>query len=254
MGVWLGPMGGKVKGGGDVDYTGNGEFYSDGNGNWEIMLKSSGTLTFKKSPGIVDVFLVGAGNDGSAGSIKYDQTHSRAIGGTGGEAGGTATKTVSGLRRNVGYAAKVGVTSGGDMDTEIFDESVYGYITPGAEGAWSGEIGVDPGSGNAGAVTGGSKAFGESGTHFGGDTMFGVPGGGGAAAVSTNGSAIAASGNGGTITTGTWTASGGGNAAANTGNGGGGGAGLMKSGRSDASSSYGTGADGCIIIRNHRGD
>ena len=67
MGVYLGPMGSPVMFIGQDDFTFSGTSqYASSGANWEIAFKASGTLKFKKNPGPIDVFLVGAGGDGAA--------------------------------------------------------------------------------------------------------------------------------------------------------------------------------------------
>ena len=49
-------------------YTGSHTLLDDGDGNWRIKFLTSGTLTFLKNPGSMDLFLVGGGGGGCNGS------------------------------------------------------------------------------------------------------------------------------------------------------------------------------------------
>lgn len=121
-----------MAGGGGVDaglpkftYTGNYQLVDDGksNGrqNWRLKLLTSGTLTFTRSPGTLDVFLVGAGGSGGGGFS----------GGNGGTNGGSGSK---------GSEGQGGAGQG--TTTREFGEST-GQIYAGGGGGSGGKAGDD---------------------------------------------------------------------------------------------------------------
>ena len=104
MGVWLGPTSGKFKGESDFEFGGTYEFASDGSGNWEIALLNSDILKFKKTPGVVDIFMVGGGNPGGIGSA----TSNSDTGGAGGAGGECKTFLSISLTKNTNYTITIG--------------------------------------------------------------------------------------------------------------------------------------------------
>ena len=263
MGVWLGPMGSPVKFIGQDDFIFSGTSqYASSDTNWEIALKTSGTLKFKKNPGPIDAFLVGGGQAGSNGSLGDNQV--TAIGGRGGDGGKRKTETNIEAKKNKEYVIVVG-TSGNDSSITIGGtaySSSSGTKSNGGYGAncTQGGTKVDaPAPGTTNGPEDGDYAFGISGTLIGGGTKYGASGGGGAAGRRSD-YARGARSNGGTtgggaggyidqtgLTTGDPVAG-----TANTGSGGGGGWAIVESYGSLTSSNGAVGGNGIIIIRNHR--
>lgn len=218
-----------------ITYTGSYLAINDGGGNWRIKFLTSGTLTFLKEPGNIDLFLVGGGGGGAlyygGGGGGYVNTQSNisvivstgysiSIGSGGGNQGGVS--------RAFGYSAAGGYKYPGSVDNGDGGNGGSG----GGGGAYSGTAGNGGENGSDGQAS--SAAPGGYGDHVttrefqeaGGDLYAGggagnsrvggtdgQPGAGGGGAASSNG-------------------------VANTGGGGGGGG--------------GTGGSGIVIIRNHR--
>ena len=259
MGVWLGPRGtGKFSGEDDFTFNGSSYQFAASGGNWEIALKDSGTFQFKKDPGMVDIFLVGGGDPGTAGHMGSSQ--SMAVGGDGGSGGECIT-----LRGLTLGRALCSVTIGKSGANTSFVSSsiglsaiaVHGANANGGTGAYSTYGG---GGADAGQPGNGSLAFGESGTLIGGSTLFGAGAGGGAASRASDG-AIAdwsyggttGGGNGGSASyyNGQYTNAGE-NGDANTGSGGGGGGALVLAFGNVQHADGGAGGSGIVILRNHR--
>lgn len=122
-------------------FTGRYFFASDEDGNFELALLESGTLTWLTNPGKVDLCLVGAGQDGGdaffdgGGSGDWDYNDSFINSGPGGDSGGVFT------RRGITLRGNCQVTVGEDgADTEFsngaqFFSSSAGAIRSGGTGA-----------------------------------------------------------------------------------------------------------------------
>ena len=159
-----------VGGGGDAGggfpeftYTGTHQLINDGkvNGkqNWRLKLLTSGTLTFKKSPGNIQVFLVGGGGAGA--------------GGGGGGGGYTKTVMYSAVKETP-YSIIIGAggtpwpnvaTSG---STSAFGSTVNGGTAGEAHGRQTGGDGGS-GGGGLGGVGGSNGANGASSAAIGGN-------------------------------------------------------------------------------------
>lgn len=63
------------------------EFFRDENGNWELLLLESGTLNWLKSPGFVDMCLIGAGKNGGDGQVTGMYRGDYVYSGKGGDGG-----------------------------------------------------------------------------------------------------------------------------------------------------------------------
>lgn len=221
----------------EFTYNGTYELIEDDNYNWRIKFLTSGTLTFNKDTGYLDVFLVGGG--GKGGSLKSSS------GGAGGGGGGR-TLTASYLpTKDVEYSIVIGGSAG---NTEAFGSTAKcgenGSSSGGGDGGSGGGARGSKGGTNGGD---GSSRDGEEnnigygqGTNtyeFGekGSTLYSGGGGGGAwGGNSTN------YGDAGDETAGSGGGSNGKAGIANRGGGGGGG------------TTGGNGGSGIVIIRNHR--
>lgn len=254
MGVWLGPISGKFKKSSDYIFTGSHEFYSDTAGNWEIALKSSGNFLFKKTPGAIDIFLVGGGGKGQDG--YGTNSGATANGGSGGSGG--QVKTISNIEvtRNTNYSIIIGAS---DQDTTGFGQRAIG--AGGIAGGY-GSYSTLGGGGRSGAAgTNGSLAFGEPNTLAGKNIFFGASGGGAASARTDDyagqdpkdGGATGGGRGGAASAYSGGSASSGSSGQINTGAGGGGGGAVVYKGQYYVyGASGGLGGSGIIIIRNHR--
>jgi hypothetical protein len=83
-----------------IAFDGNFDFAEDGS-NWELALYGSGTLRFKGTPGLVDVFVVDGGKPGN------DAQNTAGDGGAGGNGGNYKTTTIR-LKRGIQYQVSVG--------------------------------------------------------------------------------------------------------------------------------------------------
>lgn len=289
MGVWLGPMGSNKVSfitENDYEYTNASitpVYVSDGQGvNWEIVLKGSGKLKFKKNPGAIDIFMVGGGSSGGKGSA----TSTKTIGGNGGQGGEckTFTPESSSISRDKSYEITIGnggVASettepnpGGSTTFKINDTTILTALG-------GGETGCTGAVGGAGAKYESRRVYSTSGnpgtfafevenaSMYSPSTRYGGSGGGGSARLWTPNGYVptgfnvyhdSASGGasyggvGGYAPGGTYEVSSAGGAArlGNTGSGGGGGAGDWDKDGFNNSKNGGAGAAGIIIIRNHR--
>ena len=247
--IW--PMGGG-KGLPEFTYTGTYQVIDDGNDNWRIKFKSSGTLIFTKLNGAkkgIDVFLVGGGGNGA---------NAKGCGSGGGGGGYTTTVGNVAVLRSAEYQITVG---GSQQASTGFGATA----NAGSNGVWKGaggNGGAGGGRGNAGNSSpggkGGSNGGSSSGTGQGTSTRefwaidkdatatLYAGGGGGGATFGKGG----AGGDGGGGAGGGYSGGQAGKAGtANTG-GGGGGAGAWSS---DAGTKYGgAGGSGIVIIRNAR--
>ena len=238
-------------------YTGTAEKIDDGNGNWRIKLKTSGTFKFTSLGnwnGLIDVFCVGGG--GAGGSGYWDAGNGYGKAGSGGYtktqksvqsvantsysivigAGGQSAFASGGSTSAFGVAAGGGTKLGGGSGGGAYGN---GDVNNGGSNGGNGDpqdaanIGIDhwgsPGKGQ-GTTT---REFGES-----SGTLY--AGGGGAGG---NGSAQAKGGSGGGGN-GAWNGNQPTSGEENTGGGGGG----MYYGLTI----LGKGGSGIVVIRNHR--
>lgn len=230
-------------GGGGVDaglpkftYTGNYQLVDDGksNGrqNWRLKLLTSGTLTFTRSPGTLDVFLVGAGGGGY-------------YGGGGGGRTLTTTKEVS---VNTGYAVVIGAGSksaNGGTTTALGLSAAGGGKangkTGGAGGSGGGGFSGGNGGTNGGSGSKGSEGQGGAGqgttTREFGESTGQIYAGGGGGSGGKAGDNTAGAGQGSYSATLS-------NGKANTGGGGG--------GVNYSAGGFSSGGSGIVILRNHR--
>ena len=249
-------------------YTGNFEIANEGTADWKIRLLSSGTLTFKEEPPLIDIFLVGGGGGGGTGKAKSSGSETIGpFGSGGGGGGGGYTKTVTKLTANVETAYSVVIGAGGTSGqaggtTSAFSYSVNGGGAGGSVSTIS-ESTANEGKPGTGGSNGGAgyRYLNAPSTNPGSD---GVPGqgtttrefgestgtlyaGGGAGGRGTNGYV----GNSDSATGG---AGGGGNSGtagtANTGGGGGGGNGTNQF----AAGAGASGGSGIVVIRAYKED
>lgn len=238
-------------------YSGDNEKIDDGNGNWRIKFKSSGTLKFTnlgKWDGKLDVFLVGGGCAGGSGYWDAGNGYGKA-----GSGGYTTTQKSIYATANTAYSIAIG--AGGQSafapggNTSAFGVAAGGgtKLSGGSGGGAYGNREVNNGGSNGGngdpqdaANIGidhwGSPGKGQGTTtrEFGESTGTLYAGGGGAGG---NGSrqAVGGAGGGGN---GAWNGNQPTSGAANTGGGGGG----MYYGLTIV----GKGGSGIVVIRNHR--
>ena len=136
--------GGSIGGLPQFTYTGEYTLLDDGDKNWRIKLLTSGTLTFTKAPGLVDVFLVGGGG-GASGSVRR----------CGGGAGGKTLTTMISLEATsydivIGSGGNAGTTAG----TKGGDTTAFGLTATGGGAGKGGSNTTDSKGGSGG--TGGS--------------------------------------------------------------------------------------------------
>lgn len=233
-------------------------YYSAGNDtDWEIAVLGNGQFKFKKNPGLIEVFAVGAGNPG--GSISQENSaYIGAPGGNGGEVLYYDNVTVS---RNNPYAITIGQNGG---DTIISGLDITARGGQGLQGATPARAGSGSTDGSPG--TSGELAFNGDDSAISSiqGTLYGSSGGSGSAKSTNGGSLIeryggqpgwtstdhttyprSSYGTGGGLPTPTPKAG-----RANTGQGGGGDSNI--DGSSGTGSGSAAGGSGIIIIRNHR--
>lgn len=267
-------------------YTGTYSVVDDGDAGWRIKFLTSGTLTLS-SPRIIDVFLVGGGASGNAGSNLYVEQLS--CGGGGGGAGYTKTYKSVTTQANKSYSIVIGAggasVSAKDNGSPTKGKSggstkAFGYTAAGGTAYWpaSNYLANGGGSGGSGGANGGqewadeydkptaagyngSNAVGGSAAHGAGQgettREFGeasgklYAGGGGGGGVNYNGSTYSGtaggSGGGGRGASHNTTA---GDGTANTGGGGGGG--FVSWQPAQRRRASGDGGSGIVVIRNHR--
>lgn len=97
----LDPGGGPITAG-KISFDGPSAFARAGK-DWELALKGSGTLRFLVSPGLVDVWILDAGEPGASGSVSGGYVYS----GKGGDGGLHRLHTLR-LRPGVDYAVTIG--------------------------------------------------------------------------------------------------------------------------------------------------
>lgn len=226
----------------EYTFTGESELVGDPESDWMIYLKSSGTLNFDYSDP-VDIFMIGGGSNGTAGTPGYGSGYNPGgypTGGAGGD-GGKYIQDTSGISlSHKDYEVVVGA-AGQDTIFDVYDtsngtESGKGGASKGA-GSYNGNIGADGITAFDGNIYGAGGGEGGAGRDY---SYSGGAGGnrGGGRGGNGNTSVHAESGQ---------------PATANTGSGGGGGAGWSEyyigqhyAGRG------GAGGSGIVIIRNHR--
>lgn len=256
-------------------YSGQSSFAGSLDGDWELVLKTSGTLTFQAAPDTVDIFLCGGGGGGAHWSENWDSGVGFYWGGGGG--GGGYRNTASGVTVNPGTAYSIAIAGGGSPSptsgvgngavggTAGGTSSGLGYSAaggacpknpfwttgPGGAGGSSGGHGGGGTGAPASAGADGAYAFGSSTLSlpsFGAGYMFGG-GGAGGGGYRTDGTAEYSGKSGGKSGGGASRGYGAGSGVAGSGvaNSGGGGAGT-----SVYAGSAGSGGSGVVIIRNHR--
>ena len=151
-------------------YSGNGTFTDEGNGKWNIVIRSSGTFELKQACN-VDIHCVGGGGSGGYGQ-KWAY-YSVTLGGGGGGGGYTTTVRNKALTPGT-YSISVG--SGGTPAT--WASIVPGSADNGANGAHAGALGGDGGTTSAFGVTanggkGGQRNVGGNGGSGGGAGCYG---------------------------------------------------------------------------------
>ena len=230
-------------------YTGESAFSYLG-GNWELVLLTSGSLTFQSRVGSIDLCLVGGGGAGQSGA-------NATTGGVGGAGGYIVTG------RNIAVAPKqdyeIHIGEGGTASAGPGGETIaFNHTAAGGSGRAAGTAAGGSGAVyayyNAGAGGAGQKAFDGEGltllTNW--DLNYGGGGGGGGtsyAGEGRNGGAggVSGGGKGGNPTTSSAATAKGGDGAANTGGGGGGGTGAYE-----LRGVGGAGGSGVVILRNAR--
>lgn len=260
MGVWLGPMGGgKISGQGDINFTGVSNFAIDANSNWELLLKSNGTLRFLKNPGDVDVFYVGGGFPGGLGTANNIQAN----GGQGGLGGKTHT-IQSTLKKGQNYIIQIGAGGyyTGNTLTNPTASTAFGESSAnGSDGSNGGQGSITRSNSRYQAAAKGNDgvfAFNENTSLLNSGVRYAAGGGGaqsmyeytfnkdGNRAGGTTGGGI-----GGRISARNDTENGG-NGVDNTGSGGGGAWAAYTNTYQEEVGRPGIGGSGIIIIRNHR--
>jgi len=219
-------------------FTGSHQLLDDGDGNWRIKLKSSGTLTFQYER-LIDVFLVGAGGGATAVNGTSTGEYRYASGGGGGYAQTCASLTA---QRKTDYSVIVGVGAAG---AEGAASSAFGQSAAGGKAGGLASTGYVAG-GDGGSGGGGYLGAGGSDGANGGSGYNSCPGGSGQGTTTrefgeADGAPYAAGGNGGQPDTD------GAAGAANTGDG----ATPYKSNSADSHDGF-AGGSGIVIVRNHR--
>lgn len=250
MGVWLGPRGlPKHKKPPVFTYTGQYELFTDtradGTVDWELVLKTSGILTFSRVVDKVDLFLVGGGKPGTSGAYSGSWSTGYARGGAGGTGGERVTQTNVDVQAGVAYAITVGDSN--EATSALGSTARSGYGSSGGTGAYENASSMARDAATAATV--GATSFS---VLWNTSWLFGAGGGGGAAKAGNLGGSASSSGAAtGGGSGGTSSHRGGYDGAANTGSGGGGGYAVNT--QSDVD--YGTGGaggSGVVIIRNAR--
>lgn len=227
-------------------YSGTSEFTDEGNGNWNLKLKSSGTLNFSKLDTKIDVFCVGGGGSGA------NRTSGTNAFGAGG--GGGYTKTSKGISATKGSDYTITVGAGGAAAQWNENNGSRGGTTSAfgvsAEGGYGGTQGDTTNGGKGGNGGSGGAGY-NSGSSYGVGTA-GKDGGNGSGASGKQGIGQGTTTrefglSGGTLyaTGGRFGVNGAVSGGANTGNGGDG----SQKGSSGAS---GAGGSGIVVIRNAR--
>jgi len=250
MGVWLGPRGlPKHKKPPAFTYTGQYELLTstreDGTVDWELVLKTSGTLTFSRVVDTVDMFLVGGGKPGTSGTYSGAWSSGYARGGNGGDGGECITRYGVGVQAGTAYTITVGESNQASSALGVTARSGSG--SSGGTGAYENASSMARTAATS-AVAGVTSFL----MLWGVDRKYGPGGGGGAASAGTLGGSASSSGaSTGGGSGGTSSHRRGYDGAANTGAGGGGGFAINT--QSDVD--YGTGGaggSGIVAFRNAR--
>lgn len=144
-------------------YSGSHEIWDDGNGNWRMFLKSSGTLRFtNRGTAIngIDVFLVGGGAGGRS-------VINNGFGGGGGGGGYTKTVRNIGVATNTDYGVVVGGGGGNSAnggETWFVGHGVGGGTTGGNGDSWMNSGGNGGSGGGGGSSWDGGRTPGDGGS------------------------------------------------------------------------------------------
>ncbi len=234
-------------------YNGSLHYTDEGSGNWHVKFTTGGTLTIEKAM-TIDVFLVGGGYGGDAGTGGY-----RCYGGNGGRGGNIYTVYNRKIPAGT-YAIEIG--SGGSSGSAGSATNAFSLSSSSGTAGAAGGIGASIAGTDSGAIT--YSTAGSNGVYaFGTSAIDGVmyaAGGGGAACVNTK--FVWTKNFGGESKPGGTTGGGhgadaqadGSAATNNTGSGGGGGGADASGNGGGGAHSYsgGYGGSGVIIIRNAR--
>lgn len=234
-------------------YNGSLHYTDEGSGNWHVKFTTGGTLTIEKAM-TIDVFLVGGGYGGNAGTGGY-----RCYGGNGGRGGNVYTVYNRKIPAGT-YAIEIG--SGGSSGSAGSATNAFSLSSSSGTAGAAGGIGASIAGTDSGAIT--YSTAGSNGVYaFGTSAIDGVmyaAGGGGAACVNTK--FVWTKNFGGESKPGGTTGGGhgadaqadGSAATNNTGSGGGGGGADASGNGGGGAHSYsgGYGGSGVIIIRNAR--
>ena len=154
------------------------QFYKDEKGTWELVLLTSGTITFNKSFN-ADIWLVGGGANGATGYVDYVGNHWNGHGGAGGHGGQCVYEQVS-IQPNTPYSITVG-----NSTTNTFAFGKTALSGGGCKGGGGADCNAINNSNGTGASAGTSSlyyAFYEAGaSYFYPSVTFGAGGGGGGA-------------------------------------------------------------------------
>lgn len=234
-------------------YNGSLHYTDEGSGNWHVKFTTGGTLTIEKAM-TIDIFLVGGGYGGNAGTGGY-----RCYGGNGGRGGNVYTVYNRKIPAGT-YAIEIG--SGGSSGSAGSATNAFSLSSSSGTAGAAGGIGASIAGTDSGAIT--YSTAGSNGVYaFGTSAIDGVmyaAGGGGAACVNTK--FVWTKNFGGESKPGGTTGGGhgadaqadGSAATNNTGSGGGGGGADASGNGGGGAHSYsgGYGGSGVIIIRNAR--
>ena len=126
-------------------YSGNYTLLDDGDDNWRVKFLTSGTLTFEKNPGTIDVFLCGGGAGGrkAAGWAGW--------GAAGGGGGYTKTQVFT-PQKDTEYEIIIG--AGGAVDTVGGASSAFGFSANGGNIGGSSYLSGDNGNAGTGGAVG----------------------------------------------------------------------------------------------------
>ena len=154
-------------------FTGEHEFYDEGNGTWRIEFLASGTLVVNMDVDI-DVYCVGGG--GGGGRCQWGDYYGGTCGGGGGGGGYTSTVGSVSISANTAYSIDVG--SGGPAPSLTTYDSMGG--APGSNGGASTAFNISANGGIGGSQTQGTyngghkgQAGGNGGSGGGGGSCYG---------------------------------------------------------------------------------